>query len=115
VALAFDGLGRIEWCAHLGVVVLDVDRSDDAICRVEISENVHGGDVVIARVPIAKAMDVRFVECVDELLLESFVGGVVFAPDTEVFFVLSDGFVDLGGSPSGFNVGCCPGVYRSVR
>jgi hypothetical protein len=60
-------------------------------------------------------MDVRFVECVDELLLESFVGGVVFAPDTEVFFVLSDGFVDLGGSPSGFNVGCCPGVYRSVR
>jgi hypothetical protein len=94
----FDGLGRIECCAHLGVVVLDVDRSDDAICCVEMSENVHGGDVVIARVPIAKATYVRFVECVDELLLESFAGGVVFVPDTEVFFVLLDGFIDLGGS-----------------
>jgi hypothetical protein len=80
-----------------------------------MSENVHGGDVVTACVPIAKATDVRIVVCVDELLLESFVGGVVFAPDTEVFFVLSDGFIDLGGSSAGYNVGCCPGVYGSVE
>jgi hypothetical protein len=105
----FDGLGRIKWCAHIGVVVLDVNWRDDAICCVEVSENVHGGDVVVARVPIVNASDVRFVKCVDELLLKSFAGGIVFAPDTKVFFLLSDGFVDLGGSPSGFNVGCCPG------
>jgi hypothetical protein len=80
------------------------------LCRDE-----HGGDVVIARVPIAKATDVRFIECVDELLLESFVRDVVFAPDTEVFFVLLDGFVDVGGSSASYNVGCCPGVYGSVE
>jgi hypothetical protein len=66
-------------------------------------------------VPIAQALAVGFVEGVDELLLKSFVGGFVFAPDKKVFFVLSDNFMDLNGSPSGFNVGCRPGVYGSVE
>ena len=80
-----------------------------------MGENSHSGDVVVAGVPIAQASDVGFVEGVDELLLKSFVGGVVFPPDTEVFLVLSDNFVNLNSSPSGFNVGCCPGVYGSVE
>jgi hypothetical protein len=44
-----------------------------------VSYDLHGGDVVVARVPIAKTLDVRFVKCVDGLLLESFVNGIVFA------------------------------------
>jgi hypothetical protein len=108
-------LGRVEGGAHFGVVVLNVYGSDDAVCSVEVGENSHSGDVVVACVPIAQASDVGFVEGVDELLLKSFVGGIVFAPDTKVFFVLSDDFVDLNGSPSGFNVGCSPGVYGSVE
>jgi hypothetical protein len=80
-----------------------------------VGENLHSEDVVVACVPIAQASDVGFVEGVYELLLKSFVDGVVFPLDTKVFLVLSDYFVNLNGSASGFNVGCCPGVYWSVE
>jgi hypothetical protein len=80
-------LGWIEGCAYFGVVVLNVAGRDDSIGCVEVSQNVHGGDVVVACVSITQTSDVGFVEDVDELLLKSFVGGVVFAPDAKVLFV----------------------------
>jgi hypothetical protein len=110
----FDGLGWMEGCAHFGIVVLDVAGRDDSVGCVEVSQNLHGGDVTVACVPIAQTSDVGFVEGVNELLLKSFAGGVVFAPDAKVFFVLSDGLVDLRGCAAGFKVGCCPGVVGSI-
>lgn len=111
----FDGLGWIEGCSHLGIVVLNVNGRNDAVGGIEVMKDFHGGDVVVAGVAIAKTSDVSFVKGFDKLLLENFAGGVVFSPDAKVFFVLSDRFIDLCGCASCFDVGCCPRVNGSIK
>jgi hypothetical protein len=109
----FDGLG---WVGSKGARILaSFAGHDDSIGCVEVSQNVHGGDVVVACVSIAQTSDVGFLEDVDELLLKSFAGGVVFAPDVKVLFVLSDGFADLRGCAAACKVGCCPGLLGALK